>query len=172
MNIKNKILLSSSAMLLVCSALLSLNGVTVIPAHHGISVRCISILSLPELPGGGKYNGSLMVQLQKDNTGILDFAGVISTQAESGNRPEKQLILQRSVSFDYRIEENGTVFMNEMKMNKHNIDDVPDKLFTRNIFDLSMPEKRVQIYEINNAYLLGNTFSPTNVCVSKAEYQS
>ena len=65
MNIKNKILLSSSAMLLVCSALLSLNGVTVIPAHHGISVRCISILSLPELPGGGKYNGSLMVQLQK-----------------------------------------------------------------------------------------------------------
>ena len=70
---KTKILLAGAAVLVAVSALLSANGIALITVNQGISVHCVSTLSLPELPGGGKYDGSLMLQLQKDNTGVLDF---------------------------------------------------------------------------------------------------
>lgn len=165
---KTKILLAGAAILVAVSALLSANGITLIPVNQGISVHCVSTLSLPELPGGGKYDGSLMIQLQTDNTGVIDFSGIITTTPLADNRPGRRLILQRSVSFNYRIKDNGVVFLQDVKMSKHSLDNVSDEMFIHNIYDPFTPSKRAQIYKIDNAYLLGNTFSPTNVCVSKS----
>ncbi|MDM3278852.1 MULTISPECIES: hypothetical protein [Citrobacter] len=164
---KTKILLAGAAVLVAVSALLSANGIALITVNQGISVHCVSTLSLPELPRGGKYDGSLMLQLQKDNTGVLDFSGIITTTPPADNRPGHRLILQRSVSFNYRIGDKGVVFLEDMKMSKHSLDNVSDEMFTHNIYDPFTPGKRAQMYKMNNAYLLGNTFSPTNVCVSK-----
>ncbi|MBA7731218.1 hypothetical protein HV169_19310 [Citrobacter freundii] len=166
---KSRLLLVGSAALVATSALLSMNGMTLIPVHQGLSVHCVSTFSLPELPAGGKYDGSLMVQLLKNNTGVIEFAGIVTTEPKADNRPGLRLILQRSVSFNYQNGGNGTVFLKDLKLSKHSLDNMPDEMFIRNIYDPYTPEKRAQISSINNAYLLGNAFSPTNICVSQSE---
>ncbi len=47
-------------------------------SSNGVSINCISTISMPELPHGSKFNGSVYVQIHNDGTGEVDFSGVVT----------------------------------------------------------------------------------------------
>ncbi|ASG64032.1 hypothetical protein CEW81_19425 [Kluyvera genomosp. 3] len=64
--------------------------------------------------------------------------------------------------------DSSTARLSEARVSKKSTDTIPDDFFTKAIYDSSEPERRMHISKLQNAYLIGNIFSPSLMCVSKS----
>lgn len=162
---KKKILISVSAIAFVSAIAVRATGIADWAPNNGISINCVSTISMPELPHGVKFNGSVYVQIYKDGSGEVDFSGVVT---ETGEHGVGKSSVQRTIAFEYVMLDSGTVRLSEARLRKKSADTMPDDFFTKAIYDSSESEKRMHVSKLQNAYLIGNIFSPSLLCVSKS----
>ncbi|EBP0972724.1 hypothetical protein LB58_18785 [Salmonella enterica] len=162
---KKKMLIGFSVITFVSAIAVRATGITDLTFDNGISIDCVSTISMPELPHGTKFNGSVYVQIHTDGSGEVDFSGVITETGELGVGKKN---VQRTISFEYEMVNSDTVRLSEARLSKKSTDTIPDDFFTKSIYDSTEPEKRMHVSKLQNAYLIGNVFSPSLLCVSKS----
>lgn len=166
MKINKKLAIISFSVITFLSAIVvRATGIVDWTSNNGISINCVSTISMPELPHGSKFNGSVYVQLHVNGSGEVDFSGIVSETGEYGIGKRN---IQRTITFAYEMLDSSTARLSEARVSKKSTDTIPDDFFTKAIYDSSEPERRMHISKLQNAYLIGNIFSPSLMCVSKS----
>lgn len=162
---KKAIVISLLVVAFVSAVAVRYTGITDWLYNKKISINCVSTISMPELPYSSKFNGSIYLQIHTDGSGEVDFSGIVTKNGEHG---VEKLNVQRTISFHYEKIEPDTVRLSEARLSKKSNDSISDDFFKKIIYDSSEKEKRMHISKLQNAYLIGNVFSPSLLCVSKS----
>lgn len=154
--------------IVIISMILIISACFGIPSYllrNTINIYCVSSYSAPSLPENISINGTLVIRLGKNNKGSFNISGKIS---QNGQHQEstKELIL-REITFDYTVEGDGFITINNSKTARSASDKISDEFFNKNVWDLSWTSRKIKITQINNAWLFGTSFSPTVMCVNK-----
>lgn len=170
MKIKNKkyIILTVSSAVLLFALLMRMTGYSQWSLSNGIGINCVSTYKMPELPDGSKYTGSLSLHTYQNGSGEVVFSGILAVPGAEG-KSAQQLVILRSITFTYQKIDTDIFKLTDFHTSKKSLDTVSDTFFAKVIFDIAEPEKSIRISSLHNGYLIGNTFSPTTLCVTKSQ---
>lgn len=153
---RNIILLSAGAIIIVALAI-------ELFMHHfshresGPRISCNAFFTVEFTM---KSAGVLSFNLDGSGHGHMDISANVTDASD-----QLKYKLLRNITFDYHNEGNGYLSLKEVHVIKLASDTMPNKLFNESLFDFSLSNRRLRITEVNNGYLLWNTFSPVMMCV-------
>ena len=134
---------------------------------RSVSISCMSHYSAPLLPGNISIRSNITIDLRKNNTGSLYISGVLEKKQGDTDQNKTSSAILREIEFDYSIEDNGFISIYNTEVYHLASDKISDDFFNSNVFDLSLPNRKIKIKKINNSWLLSTPFSPIMMCVNK-----
>lgn len=147
--------------------LISLFGVPKFFLRESLNISCTSNYFAPRLHGNMSVSGTMTVYLGKKNKGMFNLSGVLEQNQEGKTQGKLKQIILREILFNYSIEDNGYITINNPKVFHTAQDKISDDLFNLHIFDFSRASRQLKITRVSNAWLLGTSFSPAIMCVDK-----
>jgi len=120
---------------------------------------CSAAVSIRDKSANFSARLNIYLSLHNDNTGYLDVVGKISEAGVS-------YTTARSWRFNYALQNGNTAYLTRLTMDKRAADDSPDGLVDRLIFSTDAGSGRyVKIAVLNNAWVIGNLYSPQFLCL-------
>ena len=105
---------------------------------------------------------NLYLNMRDDNSGYLDMTGTVNSNGID-------YTTARAWRFGYRLQSGNTLHLTEIAMDKRAADNAPDDVIDKLIFSTDPSTGRyVKIATLNNAWVIGNLYSPQFVCVINA----
>lgn len=127
-----------------------------------LSNDCSAVFAMQDKAGHFTARLNIYLNIRGDNTGYLDMAGTLSSK-------EVEYTAARAWHFDYQLQNGNTLHLTHIAMDKRAADNAPDDVVDRLIFSTDPATSRyVKIAGMNNAWIIGNLYSPQFVCVINA----
>ncbi|HAT1528946.1 TPA: hypothetical protein I8W52_004200, partial [Morganella morganii] len=108
----------------------------------------MSHYSAPLLPGNISIRSNITIDLRKNNTGSLYISGVLEKKQGDNEQSKTSSAILREIEFDYSIEDNGFISIYNTEVYHLASDKISDDFFNSNVFDLSLPNRKVKIKKI------------------------
>ena len=159
MNVKNKKTLSVLlAAFIVVGTVIWLVNVHK-KAEPALSNDCSAVFAMQDKAAHFSASLNIYLNMRDDNTGYLDMAGAV-------NHDGVDYTTARAWRFNYRLQNGNTLHLTQIAMDKRAADNAPDELVDKLIFSTDPKTGRyVKIAVLNNAWVIGNLYSPQFVCV-------
>ncbi|WP_186366945.1 FidL-like protein [Yersinia aleksiciae] len=123
-----------------------------------VSYNCLSAFGMKVKSQHFTTSLNIFLEMRKDNTGYLDIAGKVT---HNGNENK----IARSYSFNYKKQKGDIYHLTDIVMSKRTADTTDDVLMNNLIFSIDSGIGRyIRITQLNNAYIVGNLYSPLFFC--------
>lgn len=163
MKLKNKKIIISLLMALIIVTLATLWVLSLQEQKQRLfGSDCSATLAMRDKSANFAANLNIYLNMREDRTGYLDMTGTVN----SGGVDERAA---RSYSFDYVLQSGNTLHLTNIVLDKRTADTANDGLMDKLIFSIdSRTGRYVKIAAFNNAWTIGNLYSPLFVCVINA----
>ena len=120
---------------------------------------CSTSLIMRDRINGFYIKTNIYIDFSKDSTGYLDMSGNISINDEV-------YTIARSWRFEYEFTSKDTLYLTDFKMDKRAVDNSPDDLVNKQVFNTFSNQGRyLKIGNMNGAWSIGNLYSPVFLCI-------
>lgn len=102
---------------------------------------------------------SIRLTLFKMNMGSVFFSG--KAYIADG----KEFTIERWYYFNYKNIGKNRIVMDKFRMQKRDVDDVPDAIFNKIAWSIDAISINFEVSRFKNSYIISNPFSPLMVCI-------
>lgn len=163
MKLKNKKITISLLVALIIVTLATLWIVTLQNKKQRLfGSDCSATLSMHDKSARFATNLNIYLNMRENGTGYLDMTGTTNSGGVDARAA-------RSYSFNYALQSGNTLHLTNIVLDKRAADTANDGLMDKLIFSIDSHTGRyVKIAAFNNAWTIGNLYSPLFVCVINA----
>lgn len=160
MKIKNKKIITSLVVALVLVIIASLGIVALQNTRQAVfNNNCSATFSMRDRASNFAINLNVYLNMQTNHTGYVDMTGTVNSNGSDYRAA-------RSYGFEYTLQNGNTLHLTNIVLNKRAADTADDNMMDRLIFSIDSNTGRyVKIAALNNAWTIGNLYSPLFVCV-------
>ena len=127
-----------------------------------LSNDCSAVFAMQDKAARFAARLNIYLNMRDDSTGYLDMAGTLNSDGV-------EYTTARAWRFNYRLQNGNTLHLTNIAMDKRAADNAPDDVVDKLIFSTDPSSARyVKIAVLNNAWVIGNLYSPQFMCVINA----
>ena len=160
MKLKNKKIITSLVVVLTLAVIAALGIIAVQKNRQTVFGNdCSATFSMRDKSSNFAANLNVYLNLRTNNTGYVDMTGTVNSKGSG-------YTAARAYGFEYTLQNGNTLPLTTILLNKRAADTADDNLMDRLIFSIDSSSGRyVKITALNNAWTIGNLYSPLFVCV-------
>lgn len=156
---RNKIIILSSVIVIAITSVLYRFYIQSTVSDSYYDKDCSAVLKIRDNAAGFHAQLNLFLHLKKNNTGYLDLSGNTFSHDQSYNTA-------RSYNFNIQKQSGSIYHLTNIKLSKRTADNTVDEIMNKLIFSFDSVDGRyVRITRIDDAYVVGNLYSPVFICV-------